>query len=132
MVVKKLMPLPKLLAKCQTVFNRWVRERDSGKKCISCGSYNIAHASHYYPVGMYSGVRFDEDNVHASCISCNTYKHGNLHEYRLGLLERIGKERLELLDHKARIYKLRKWHSSELEELINKYGKQKRTVVASK
>lgn len=118
---KKVVPLPKLLKKAQEKFNRFIRLRDQGKKCISCSSYNIAHASHFYAAGSYSGLRFNEDNVHASCVSCNTYKHGNIHEYRIGLIERIGEERLKKLDQDARLYRLKKWHPLELEQIINKY-----------
>jgi hypothetical protein len=119
---KKIQSLGSLLKKAQKVFNAWIRKRDENKPCISCGSYNTAHASHFYAAGSYSGLRFTEDNCHLSCASCNTYKHGNLHEYRIGLEKKIGKQRLEQLDQKAQISRFKKYSRFELEQIIKVYG----------
>ena len=94
---------PKLKAKAQTVFNAWIRNRDKGKKCVSCGSYNTEHASHYYSAGKHTNLRFNEDNVHLSCLKCNYFLHGNLIPYREELIRRIGLERVESLDNLAKI-----------------------------
>ena len=115
--------LPKLLAKTQKIFNAWIRTRDKGKPCISCGSYNTAHASHFYAAGSYTGLRFNEDNVHLSCVSCNTYKGGNIHEYRKGLEKKIGKDRLQKLEILSSLNRYRKWERFELEQIIKKYKK---------
>lgn len=93
---------PNLKKKAQIVFNAWIRKRDEGKQCISCNSYNTAHASHFMSAGNYNFLRFHEDNVHSSCVKCNTYLHGNLIEYRKRLIKRIGIERVEYLENAAK------------------------------
>ena len=39
--------LPKLKKKAQDTFNKWIRNRDAGLGCISCGA-DIDHAGHYF------------------------------------------------------------------------------------
>lgn len=117
----KVIPLPKLLKKAQDVFNKWIRERDKDKPCISCGSFNTAHASHFYPAGKYTGLRFTPDNCHLSCVKCNTYEAGNLHEYRKRLIDRIGGSRLRELDNQSDLYRFKKWSRTEPEAIIKEY-----------
>ena len=115
------MTLPKLIKKAEKVFNAWIRDRDKDKGCISCGA-KVVHAGHYFSAGHYSGLRFDETNVHGQCAGCNVFKHGNLIEYGIGLIERYGTTyHIELLN-KSKTHKLRKWDRSELEEIIKKYS----------
>jgi len=115
-------PLPKMLAKAQEVFNRYIRFRDQGLPCISCGSPNTAHASHYFSVGQFSALRFNEWNCHSSCVKCNTYLHGNLIMYRIGLVKRIGEKAVLELERDAMENRLKKWDREELEEIIKKYS----------
>ncbi len=84
----------------QVVFNTYIRMRDRGLACISCGrdlgkKYD---AGHYYSVGSYPNLRYHEHNVHGQCVYCNRDKHGNLIAYREGLITRIGLDRLNELD----------------------------------
>lgn len=104
--------LPLLKARCQVLFNEYIRNRDitgcSHFKCISCGQIKpkrLANAGHYYNIGHYDGLRFDEDNCHVQCIYCNKFLHGNLLQYRDNLLFKIGAERFEKLRIKALSYK---------------------------
>lgn len=101
----------------QVIFNAYIRERDKGKACISCGITLTGKydAGHFYPSGTYKNLRFDEYNTHGQCVHCNQHKHGNLNEYRFGLEKRIGKERLEALD--KRRLEVRKYTIPELIEL---------------
>jgi hypothetical protein len=76
----------------QQAFNAYIRERDKHRPCISCdkplvGKYD---AGHFYSVGSYPNLRFNEDNCHGQCVECNQHKHGNLIEYSLRLPDRIG------------------------------------------
>lgn len=104
----------------QVIFNTFVRLRDREEPCISCGAYtNGGHASHFFSVGGFPSVRFNEDNVHKSCVKCNTHLHGNLAEYELRLIKKIGKRRFtKLTDEATRSNKLT---IEELKELIKKY-----------
>lgn len=119
----ELQTLPELLKLAQITFNKYIRLRDKDKPCISCEKPLGAKydASHYYSAGGHSNVRFNEDNVHASCVYCNQYLHGNLLNYQTGLVKRIG-ERMFELNEKAHITK--KWTKDELNDIIKRY-KQK-------
>ena len=83
----------------QKVFNEFIRLRDRNEPCISCGKPLPAKydAGHFYSVGSYPNLRFNEDNVHAQCVTCNQHLHGNLLEYAPRLTERIGFERASKL-----------------------------------
>jgi len=83
----------------EALFNKFIRLRDAGKPCISCGTSLSGKfdAGHYYPAGSYKNIRFDEMNVHGQCVHCNQHKHGNITEYTLRLPERIGKESFDQL-----------------------------------
>ena len=83
----------------QKVFNEFIRLRDKNEPCISCGRTLPAKydAGHFYSVGAYPNLRFNEDNVHGQCVECNQHRHGNLLEYAPRLTERIGFERASKL-----------------------------------
>lgn len=84
----------------QKIVNTFIRLRDKDKPCISCDKIlrSKYDAGHFYPAGSYKNLRFNEDNIHAQCVSCNRDKHANLLEYRPRLIKRIGIERVEELD----------------------------------
>ncbi len=55
-------------------------------------------AGHYFSRKGYSGVRFDEDNIHKQCSNyCNNNLSGNFSEYTVQLPKRIGEERFKAL-----------------------------------
>lgn len=120
---------PDLLKIAQKHFNEFIRLRDRGQRCISC-NYDFQHAGHYYSAGSYPGLRFNEDNVHGQCISCNYYNHGNLTEYRFKLENKIGKERLNKLDRLSKQYKRKshRWDKITLIDIIQTY-KQKAKAI---
>ncbi len=90
------------LREAQAAFNSYIRERDRGKPCISCGKPDNGrhqrHASHYRSVGACKVLRFNTYNVHASCAQCNSFKSGNITEYRIALVRLLGAERVEWLE----------------------------------
>lgn len=106
----------------QKVFNEFIRVRDKGKPCVSCGCIvnGNGHASHFFSVGSHPNVRFNEDNVHVSCVECNLHRHGNLAEYSLRLPRRIGQERFDMLVVKAK-QSLLKLSIPEIKEKIEYY-----------
>jgi hypothetical protein len=111
------------MKEAQKVFNNYIRHRDKAQLCISCGSKlgDKYDAGHYFSMGGHKSVTFNEDNVHAQCVTCNRYKHGNLLEYQIGIQKRIGAERLFKLYEIA--HETRKYSAEELQELIKKYKK---------
>ena len=115
-----LIPLPKLLEKTQKVVNAYIRKRDEGLPCISCGGIGN-QAGHYFTVKGYSALRFNEWNIHLQCAGCNMYKHGNQAMYRIGLVERIGENAVKELEFEAVNNRVKKWTRTELNDLIDRY-----------
>lgn len=117
---RKLETLPELTKKAQAAFNRYIRVRDKGLPCISCGApwRDTFQACHYVPAGRSNKLRFDEDNVHGGCVRCNLYESGNLRGYRIGLIAKIGAARVEAMeiDHEAK-----RFTHDELREIEDKY-----------
>mgnify|MGYP000194229026 CR=1 FL=1 len=111
------------LKEAQTIFNKYVRLRDSGLWCISCNlPPKKKNAGHYFSSGGHSNVRFDEDNVHLQCEACNTFLSGNLLQYQIGIQKKIGAQKLLELQKRAHITK--KWTIDELKEIIETYKKK--------
>lgn len=103
--------MPQLVKKAQKAFNTFVRVRDAGKPCISCGrplsnEPNTYDAGHYRSVGSAPHMRFVEDNCHGQCKHCNQYLSGNHVEYRRRLLDRIGSDRLDQIENDQTIRKI--------------------------
>lgn len=113
-MAKKLVPLPRLLKKAQDVFNAFIRNRDRDKGCISCGG-EVQQAGHYFSQGHHSSLRFNEMNVHGQCIKCNCYLHGNLINYRKGLIRRYGEIAVNKLEESAELNRVKKYGRLELE-----------------
>lgn len=84
----------------QAAFNRWVRQRDAGKPCISCGRHHAGqiHAGHFLSRGARPELAYEPDNCHAQCAPCNTHLSGNIALYRRNLVALIGVERVEWLE----------------------------------
>lgn len=110
-----------LKLKAQKLFNAFIRERDQYRGCISCGSGNEIQAGHYHSAGQNNHLRFNEDNVHSQCKRCNYFLHGNQAKYRIGLIEKIGIERVEKLDLLASDKRPHKTERFFLIEVIEKY-----------
>ena len=104
----------------QMVFNKYIRERDKDELCISCKQKpKKENAGHFWNANNHWNVRFDEDNVHLQCERCNSFLSGNLIEYRTNLISKIGQERFNQLEARARV--TRKFTKDELKELIKTY-----------
>lgn len=88
------------LREAQTAFNAWVRERDAQLPCVSCGRHHQGqfHAGHYRTVAGSPELRFEPLNVWKQCAPCNNHKSGDIVNYRLELVRRIGAEQVEWLE----------------------------------
>lgn len=109
--------------KAQAVFNRFVRDRDREKPCISCGqklTHEYSQAGHYISVGRSKALRFHEDNVHSQCSYCNIQLEGNVSKYRAGLIKKIGIEKVEKIEEEANKSDLK---IPKAEEIFEKYKK---------
>lgn len=111
------------IKEAQQAFNAYIRERDYDQPCISCqrkhpGQY---HAGHFRTTKAAPELRFYEDNVHKQCSVCNNHLSGNLLGYRIGLIEKIGEDRLAWLEGP---HEPAKWTIEQLKEIKATY-KQK-------
>jgi 5-methylcytosine-specific restriction endonuclease McrA len=110
------------LKDAQTVFNKFIRLRDQGLSCVSCGrpdgNDHQRHASHYKSRGAHPELALNEFNCHASCATCNNFLSGNLVPYRVELIKRIGLDKVEWLEGKHEPLKLT---IDEIKELIAEY-----------
>lgn len=120
-LTKKLISVPKLTAKAQDVFNRWIRNRDKDKGCISCGR-PVTEAGHYLNAGHFSALKFNEMNVNGQCTRCNCFLHGNLINYRKGLVKRYGENKVLMLENSVAIRTVKKYSRFELEAIIKMYN----------
>jgi hypothetical protein len=117
--------IPELIKEAQREFNAYIRARDRDQPCICCGlplgtgevggAYD---AGHYRSVGSASHLRFSEDNCHAQRKQCNRYGAGRVVEYRMGLIDRIGAERVESLESSNEPHK---WTREELIAIRDDY-----------
>lgn len=127
----KVKGLSALKGDLQKVFNEFIRRRDTqtgnlhGTKyfiCISCGQskgLDQMHCGHFFSVGGHEAVRFDEDNGHGQCAGCNTFKHGNLLNYRKNLIAKIGQKKFDELEQRSQ--NLSKMMRFEIEYMIKFY-----------
>lgn len=88
-------------AEAQSALNSWVvHGRDKDQPCISCQRHHQGqyHGGHYRSRGSAAHLALDPRNVHKQCAPCNTHLHGNLIEFRKGLVARYGVEFVEVLE----------------------------------
>jgi len=109
--------IPVWTKKVQGKFNAYIRERDAGKACISCGKTrngkavfraSAFDAGHYRSVGSCPELRFEPLNCHRQCVKCNRDLSGNAVEYRINLVKRIGTKKVEWLEgpHEPKRYRV--------------------------
>lgn len=120
--LKSLKTRSEWLREAQTVFNKYIRLRDTGLPCISCGHPDDGsrqrHASHYKSVGGNPALRFDQSNCHSSCSICNNWLSGNLVPYRVALIAKVGQAEVDRLEGPQTALKLT---IPEIQNLIKVY-----------
>lgn len=114
----------------QQAFNAWIRERDAALPCVSCGRHHEGqyHAGHFRTVAGSPELRFEPLNVHKQCAPCNNHKSGDIVNYRLELVRRIGLEKLEWLEgtHEPKRYTI-----EDLKAITAEYRLKLRQLRAS-
>jgi hypothetical protein len=120
-----------LQKKLTSEFNAYIRKRDAGKMCISCGKKPMTEAGHYYPTSTdpHPSMRFHEMNVNGQCSHCNHWLRGNIHGYRQGLIKKYGEMALRNLEITRSISK-NPWSAFEYEAMIQHY-KEKNQLMQS-
>jgi hypothetical protein len=133
---EKLKRIPDLIREAQTEFNSYIRARDRDKPCICCGQPLELSAvgggydcGHYRSTGSASHLRFHEDNAHAQRKVCNRYGAGRAVDYRMGLIERIGIERVQALEANNQV---RKWDKDTLLQITATYRAKRKSLETVK
>ena len=117
--------IPVLIKEAQHEFNAYIRFRDSDKPCISCGKPldgdsigGVFDCGHYRSRGAAGHLRFHPANAHGQCKHCNRWGSGQVQDFRLGLVERIGIEAVERLESDNTPHK---WTQQELIDIKLEY-----------
>lgn len=114
------------IKEAQVAVNRYIRARDHGKPCISCGvRYSNSYGGkfdcgHYRSRGSASHLRFNLLNMASQCVKCNRNLSGNVVEYRKGLVNKIGLDRVEQLEHDNSVRKFDVDYLKRLKRIFNK------------
>lgn len=121
------------LKEAQAAVNAYVRERDYGKPCISCGLPpkqvfgGAVDCGHYRSVGSAPNCRFNLKNLAAQCVKCNRFLGSNSVEMRKGLIAKIGLEAVEALEADQTV---RKFDIAYLERIKRIFRKKTRRAKA--
>lgn len=119
--------------KLDTIFSRYIRlkeTKDGWGKCCSCGkikSYEQLDAGHFIN-RKWRATRWDERNVHIQCIACNRFGEGDAAGYALFMLDRFGRDTIELLQSLSRT--TAKYSDFEGELMIKEYSQKVKQLKA--
>lgn len=116
------------MKEAQQAVNAFIRARDNKEPCISCGRHHQGqyHAGHFKTVGGNPELRFEELNIWKQCSVCNNHLHGNLINYRINLIKRIGIEKVEWLEGP---HEPKKYNIEELKEIKATYIRKARELM---
>lgn len=119
-----------LMRNADEAFSVFIRTRDSqfyeGRafRCISCNRVlpiDQADNGHYVN-RQHMSLRFSELNCNAQCRHCNRFMEGNIQDYRKGLINKIGEQKVLLLEAQKHI--TNKISNFELDILAKEYKKR--------
>jgi len=114
-------PIKQLKSKADNVFSKWIRTRDNAV-CFTCGKIlGIKESQNgHYMSRRHTNTRYDEDNCHCQCVSCNIFQNGNMQIYAIRLEEKYGQGILKELFRKA--HTIKKAERKFYEDIIKKYA----------
>lgn len=120
------------IREAQAVVNKVARLRDilAGHGCISCGSRpdvrfgGAMDAGHYRSVGSAPHARFYLPNIRLQCKRCNRDLGGSVVNYRKGLVERIGINRVEEIESMQWTAKWSVEYLQRLKKVMNKKARR--------
>ena len=131
-----LKPRSRRIAEAQVAFCRYIRARDYGKPCISCGSWSgdikfggATDCGHYRSTGAAPHLRYCTWNAAGQCVKCNRYLSGNVVEMRKGMIERFGLDRVEWVENNNDV---RKFDIDYLKRVKTIFTKKARMVEKRK
>lgn len=99
-------------------FSVWIRERD-GNRCLRCKTEYGLTCSHFWRRG-HSGTRFEPDNCITLCGECHAeWEHLKNTDYKVYMLEWLGRERYDEVETMARTFKKRSDAVAECRVLLS-------------
>jgi len=121
--------IPKLKREVWKWFSQYIRLRDCLKTtntlhhglCYTCTKdYPLTklQAGHFL-AGRSGSVLFEEEQVHAQCMVCNVWNHGDFPTYQEKMRQEYGTEKVEAMIRRR--HDTRQWQREELEALKVKY-----------
>ena len=125
--MKKTISRKKLVAKLDTVFSQYIRQRDSVDglcTCCTCGikkPIKQMQCGHFITRSKYA-TRWDEDNCAAQCVGCNMFKQGEQYKFSIFIDRKFYAGKAEEILHASN--KTAKYSNAELIDMSNHY-KQK-------
>ena len=128
----KLKPRSAWIREAQATVNKVARLRDirAGYGCISCGSMpeqrygGSVDGGHFRSVGSAAHMRFYLPNIRLQCKKCNQQLGGAHSNYRSGLIERIGIERVEEIESMQWTAKWSIEYLQRLKRIMNKKARR--------
>ncbi|MFL9904626.1 recombination protein NinG [Paraburkholderia fungorum] len=120
------------IAEAQAVVNKVARLRDilAGHGCISCGARpqqkfgGTFDAGHYRSVGSAPHLRFFLTAIRGQCVRCNRDLGGSAVNFRKGLVERIGIDRVEEIESMQWTAKWSVEYLERLKKVMNKKARR--------
>jgi hypothetical protein len=118
------------LKEAQAAFNAYVRERDYGLPCISCGIPSreafggAVDCGHYRSTGSAKNHRFNLKNCAAQCVKCNRYLGSNTVEMRKGMVAKFGLEAVEALEQDRTIRKFDIEYLTRIKRIFRKKARR--------
>ena len=100
---KKPMSRSQLVKRLDSVFSQYVRLRDDGNGCVTCGDkkpWKEMQACHFYTRGR-QATRWHESNVFSGCYRCNVLLKGNYINYTRYMIDRFGREFVDQLEYES-------------------------------
>lgn len=136
---ERIKPRNQVRAEAQAAFNAFIRLRDDGLPCISCGEADLPEqfggawdCGHYLTVGAHPELRFEELNACRQCKSCNagaakfSGKGRTVQQnYRKRLIMRIGLDKVEWLEGP---HEPKKYSVDDLREIKAEYQRKSREL----
>jgi hypothetical protein len=120
------------IAEAQVAVNKVARLRDllGGHGCISCGARpqqkfgGTFDAGHYRSVGSAPHLRFFLTAIRGQCVRCNRDLGGSAVNFRKGLVERIGIDRVEEIESMQWTAKWSVDYLKRLKKVMNKKARR--------
>jgi hypothetical protein len=118
------------MREAQIAWNSYVRARDAGLPCCSCGSMpeqkfgGSVDCSHYRSRGSAPHLRFHLHNAASACVKCNRFLGGNIAALRIGLIRRIGIEKVLAIEQNNEPRKFDIEYLARIKKIFTKKAKR--------